>query len=174
MLFRRDDFLRNVAWNELGARLGDDFYLGQRLSPVRIGHTAVATVPGHSTWRDALANDIRWTKTIRWNRPVGSFARIVIMPVVGWLAAVAIAPTHLLLWLGLLGMIQAEVFFAAAICREAGCRLQTKHVLALEIWSFWRIALWFLCWLPWPVQWSERMWRGPKMEFGADVELEGA
>jgi hypothetical protein len=171
MLFHRDDFLRHVEWNELGARLGDDFYLGQRLSPVRIGHTAVATVPGHSTWREAMANDIRWTKTIRWNRPVGSFARILIMPVVGWLAAVAIAPTHLFPWLGLLGMIQAEVLFAAAICREAGCRLQAKHLLGLEIWSFWRIALWFLCWLPWPVQWSEKMWRGPKMEFDPDVEL---
>jgi len=174
MLFQRDDFLQNVAWAELGARLGDDFYLGQKLSPVRIGHAAVATVPGHLTWCDALANDIRWTKTIRWNRPMGSFARILIMPVAGWLVAVAIAPTHLFPWLGLVGMIQAEVLFAAAISREAGCRLQARHVLGLEIWSFWRIALWFLCWLPWPVQWSERMWRGPKMEFDPGAELEGA
>jgi hypothetical protein len=174
MLFRRDDFLQNVEWNQLGARLGDDFYLGQRLSPVRIGRAAVATVPGHSTWREALANDIRWTKTIRWNRPGGSFARILILPVAGWLAAVAMAPTHLFPWLGLLGMIQAEVLFAAAICRGAGCRLQARYLLGLEIWSFWRIALWFICWLPWPVQWSERLWRGPKMDFNPDVELERA
>ena len=33
MLFSRDDFLRHVEWPKLGARLGDDFYLGQRLSP---------------------------------------------------------------------------------------------------------------------------------------------
>jgi hypothetical protein len=174
MLFQRDDFLRQVDWNELGSRLADDFYLGRALSPVRIGRTPVATVPGLSTWKDAVANDIRWTKTIRWNRPIGSFARIVILPVSGWLAAVALEPTHLFAWLGLLGMIQADVLFAVAICRGAGCRLQWRDIPGLEIWSFWRIILWFLCWLPWPVQWSERLWRGPKMEFDHEVELESA
>jgi hypothetical protein len=174
MLFGRDDFLRKVDWNELGTRLADDFFLGQKLRPVRVGHAAVATVPGVATWKDAIANDIRWTKTIRWNRPIGSFARILILPVLGWLAAVAVAPTHLFAWLGLLGMIQADVFFAAAICRGAGCQLQWRHVASLEIWSFWRILLWFICWLPWPVQWSERMWRGPKMEFDPEVELGSA
>ena len=173
MLFRRDDFLRKVDWNELGTRLADDFFLGQMLQPVRVGHVAVATVPGVATWKEAIANDIRWTKTIRWSRPFGSFARILILPVFGWLAAVALAPTHLFAWLGLLGMIQAEVLFAAAICRGAGCRLQWRHVAGLELWSFWRIILWFVCWLPWPVQWSEKLWRGPKMEFDHEVELEG-
>jgi hypothetical protein len=171
MLFRRDDFLRRVDWSELGARLADDFFLGQRLSPVRIGKTAVATVPGHSTWKEALANDIRWTKTIRWNRPAGSFGRILALPMVGWLAAAVIEPTHLFAWLGLAGMIQVDVFFAAAICRAAGCRLNGWHLLGLEVWSFWRVILWFLCWLPWPVQWSEKLWRGPKMEFDPEVEL---
>jgi hypothetical protein len=171
MLFRRDDFLRRVDWSELGARLADDFFLGQQLSPVRIGKTAVATVPGHSTWKEALANDIRWTKTIRWNRPAGSFGRILALPMVGWLAAAVIEPTQLFAWLGLAGMIQVDVCFAAAICRAAGCRLNGRHLLGLEVWSFWRVILWFLCWLPWPVQWSEKLWRGPKMEFDPEVEL---
>ena len=174
MLFRRDDFLRKVDWNEIGNRLADDFFLGQKLRPVRVGNAAVATVPGHVTWREAIANDIRWTKTICWNRPVGSFARILILPVLGWLVAVAVAPTHVIAWLGLLGMVQAEVLFAAAICRGAGCRLTWRQFVSLEIWSFWRIVLWFICWLPWPVQWSERLWRGPKMEFDPEVELGSA
>ena len=174
MLFRRDDFYRKVDWNELGNRLADDFFLGHKLRPVRIGRAAVATVPGLATWKKAVANDVRWTKTICWNRPVGSFARILILPTVGWIAAAVMAPTHLFVWLGLLGMIQAEVLFAAAICHGAGCRLTWRHWAALEAWSFWRIALWFVCWLPWPVQWSERMWRGPKMEFDPEVELGNA
>ena len=85
MLFRRDDFLRQVEWDEIGAWLADDFFLGQKLRPVRIGTTTLATVAGASTWKDALLHDLRWTKTIRWNRPMGSFARILIMPVLGWL-----------------------------------------------------------------------------------------
>jgi hypothetical protein len=162
MLFQRDDFLRQVDWGEIGAWLADDFFLGQKLRPVRIGMTTLTTVPGASTWRNALLHDLRWTKTIRWNRPMGSFARILIMPVLGWLGAIALHPFHFFVWLGLLGMIQAEVFFAAAICRRAGCRLKFGNLLSMEIWSLWRILLWFLCWLPWPVAWNGKMWRGPR------------
>jgi Glycosyl transferase family 21 len=165
MLFQRDDFLREVNWDEIGARLADDFCLGQKLRPVQIGTATLATVARASTWKDALLHDLRWTKTIRWNRPVGSFARILIMPVLGWLVAVALDPTHFFAWIGLLGMIQAEVLFAAAICRRAGCRLKWGDMLSLEVWSFWRIILWFLCWLPWPILWSGKIWRGPRVEF---------
>ena len=169
MLFQRDDFLRQVNWNDIGAWLADDFFLGQKLRPIRIGTTTLATVAGASTWKDALLHDLRWTKTIRWSRPMGSFARILIMPVWGWLAAVAIYPSHFFAWLGLLGMIQAEVLFAAAICRRAGCHLKLGHMLSMEVWSLWRILLWFLCWLPWPVVWNGKIWRGPRVEFNRDI-----
>jgi ceramide glucosyltransferase len=169
MLFQRDDFFRRVDWNEIGAWLADDFFLGQKLRPVRIGTATLETVAGASTWTDALLHDLRWTKTIRWNRPMGSFARILIMPVWGWLGAVALAPSHFLVWLGLLGMIQADVLCAAAICRRAGCHLKLGHMLGMEVWSFWRILLWFLCWLPWPVLWSGKMWRGPRADFSREI-----
>jgi ceramide glucosyltransferase len=169
MLFQRDDFLRQVDWDEIGAWLADDFILGRKLRPVRIGTTTLATVPGAATWGDALAHDLRWTKTIRWNRPVGSFARLLIMPVLGWLVAVALHPSHFFAWLGLLGMIQAEVLFAAAICRRAGCPLKIGSMLSMEVWSLWRILLWFLCWLPWPVRWSGKVWWGPRVNFNHEM-----
>jgi hypothetical protein len=169
MLFQRDNFLRRVDWNEIGAWLADDFFLGQKLRPVRIGTTTLATVAGASTWKDALLHDLRWTKTIRWNRPLGSFARILIMPVLGWLGAVALHPAHFFAWLGLLGMIQAEVLFAAAICRRAACRLKLGNMLSMEVWSLWRILLWFLCWLPWPILWSGKIWRGPRVKFSREI-----
>jgi len=162
MLFQRDDFLRRVDWNEIGAWLADDFFLGQKLRPVRIGMTTLATTPGTFTWKDALLHDLRWTKTIAWNRPLGSFARILIMPVLGWLGAVALHPSHFFAWVGLLGMIQADVLFATAICRRTGCHLKSGDILGMEAWSLWRILLWFLCWLPWPVIWNGKIWRGPR------------
>jgi hypothetical protein len=174
MLFQRDDFFRQVDWDEIGAWLADDFFLGQKLRPVRIGTTALTTVPGASTWRHALLHDLRWTKTIRWNRPIGSFARILIMPVLGWLGAVELHPFHFFAWLGLLGMIQADVFFAAAICRRAGCRLKLGNLPGMEVWSLWRILLWFLCWLPWPVAWSGKIWRGPRVKFNREIKLRRA
>jgi hypothetical protein len=96
------------------------------------------------------------------------------MPVLGWTIAVALAPSHFFAWLGLLGMIQAEVIFAAAICRNAGCQPRSWHLLGMEIWCLWRVILWFLSWLPWPVSWSEKLWRGPRMEFDHEIELERA
>jgi ceramide glucosyltransferase len=173
MLFQRDDFLRRVDWNEIGAWLADDFFLGQKLRPVRIGTAVLTTAAGSSTWKDALLHDLRWAKTIRWSRPIGSFARILIMPALGWLVVVALHPSHFFAWTGLLGMIQAEVLFAAAICRRTGCRLKTGNIVGMEVWSLWRILLWFLCWLPWPVRWNGTIWRRPRVK-SAREEHEGS
>lgn len=171
MLFQRDDFLRRVDWSAIGALLADDFFLGQKLRPVRIGAATLATIPSASTWRDAFLHDLRWSKTIRWNRPMGSFARIMIMPVLGWLGAVVLHPSHFFAWMGLLGMIQADVLFAMAICGRAGCDLKLRDMLRMEIWSLWRILLWFLCWVPCPVLWSGKMWPGPRVEFNPEINL---
>jgi ceramide glucosyltransferase len=158
MIFRRDDFLAEVGWDDIGDQLADDFFLGQMLKPVAVGRATAATLSSAQTWSDALAHDFRWAKTIRWNRPVGSFARIAILPVAGWLAAVALQPLDYFHWMGLLGMIQADVLFAALICRQAGCRLGGENLLGMELWSIWRVMLWILSWLPWPVTWSGRKW----------------
>jgi len=173
MLFRRDDFLSQVDWDEIGAWLADDFCLGQKLRPVRIGSTTLVTVPHSTTWTEALLHDLRWTKTIRWNRPLGAFGRILIMPVLGWVAAVLLHPGSFFAWLGLLGMVQADVLFAAAICRKAGCGMKWGHVLGMEIWSFWRTFLWIFSWVPWPVLWSGKMWRGPRVELNQEIGLGG-
>jgi hypothetical protein len=84
------------------------------------------------------------------------------MPVLGWLVAVALHPFDIFAWLGLAVMIQADVLFAAAICRRADCQLKLTRILCLEAWSLWRIVLWFLCWLPWPVSWCGKIWRGSR------------
>jgi hypothetical protein len=95
----------------------------------------------------------------------------MIMPVLGWLGAVALHPSHFFAWMGLLGMIQADVLFAAAICGRAGCDLKLRDMLRMEIWSLWRILLWFLCWVPCPVLWSGKMWPGPRVEFNPEINL---
>jgi ceramide glucosyltransferase len=162
MLFERDQFLQRVDWRELGGFLADDFQLGQRLKPVRIGATALATVAPGRTWAEALRHDLRWARTIRWNRPGGFFARLLVLPVAGWLGAVALHPLDILPWMGLLGMIQADVMAAVAICRAIGCRVRAKDGMLLEFWSVWRIGAWVLCWLPGSVTWTGRQWRGPR------------
>lgn len=162
MLFERERFLRDVTWADLGTCLADDFQLGQGLRPVRIGLATLETVPAEQTGFGALRHDRRWAKTIRWNRPGGYFARLLVLPVLGWLGAVALHPRDIFAWAGLLGMIQADVLVGMAICREIGCRVRRRDLVTMECWSLWRVAVWILAWLPGPVVWSGRTWRGPK------------
>jgi ceramide glucosyltransferase len=159
MLFRRDDFLGRIDWRELGAELADDFFLGQKLGPVRVGAVTLETRVDASGWAEALRHDLRWTRTIFWNRPGGSAARIVILPVLGWMGWAILHPLQPWGWLGLLGMMQIDVLFAALICRRIGCRLGWSDLPVLEGWSLWRGLLWVLGWLPLPVVWSGKRWR---------------
>ena len=85
MLFARDEFERTVEWSQLGAALADDFVLGQKLQPVSIGRTVLSTRADVLTWRAALLHYLRWSKTVRWNRPGGTAGRLSSCPRwVGW------------------------------------------------------------------------------------------
>lgn len=164
MLFRREDFEKEIAWDEIGAWLADDFFMGQKLQPVRIGSSTLATVPSSQAWGEALLHDLRWSKTIRWNRPLGSFSRLMIIPVLGWLGWTLFHPLHYFGWIGLVGMIQADVLFAALICRRVGYAVALGQLVGLEVWSLWRVALGILSWVPWPVVWNGRTWWRPRIE----------
>ena len=170
MLFERKTFLERVTWREIGAALSDDFYLGQKLQPVRIAKSTLTTVAGARTWQDARLHDLRWSRTIRWNRPSGSAARILILPVLGWLVAVALHPLNGSVWAGLAVMTQIDVFFAFLLVRKAGCQLMVHNLLGLEAWSIWRVLLWFLSWLPGStVIWSGKIWHGPRWELQVNL-----
>jgi len=160
MLFRRSDFLRKVDWKELGASLADDFVLGQKLKPVRLSETTLVTAADVSTWKGALLHYLRWNKTVWWNRPAGSAARIVVLPVVGWLIYLVLHPARSTAWIGLASMTQADVFFAALLCRSVGCRWGVRDLLGTEAWSLGRAMVW----LPWPVVWSGRTWWKPRRQ----------
>ncbi len=162
MLFRREDFYREADWDRLEGSLADDFVLGQMLRPVRIGRATLVSSPDVAGWAEAWQHYLRWQKTVCWCRPGGFAAQILILPVLGWLAAVALQPGNIFAWAGLFSMIQAEVFFAESLCREAGCRLRLRDLPLVEAWSLLRVAVWVSCWLPWPVTWRQRRWWSPR------------
>jgi hypothetical protein len=161
MLFARADFDRSVDWTELGAALADDFVLGQKLRPVRIGHAVLTTHANIASWPEAIHHYLRWSKTVRWNRPGGTLARIMVLPVLGWLAFIIHRPEASFGWLGLAAMMQADALAATLICRRIGCRIGLRDLPALELWSLGRAVAWLACWLPWPVFWSRRSWWRP-------------
>ena len=167
MLFRREDFYREADWDRLEGSLADDFVLGQMLRPVRIGRATLVSSPEAAGWAEAWRHYLRWQKTVCWCRPGGFAAQILILPVLGWLAAVVLQPGNIFAWAGLLCMIQAEVFFAESLCREAGCRLRLRDLPLVEAWSLLRVGVWISCWLPWPVTWRQRRWWSPRVALPA-------
>jgi hypothetical protein len=161
MLFSRADFESCVGWYEIGEALADDFIMGRKLRPVRIGRAVLTTDAEAETWRAAILHYLRWSKTVRWNRPLGTAARIIVLPVLGWIAMIACHPASLSGWLGLGAIMQMDVLFAMLICRHVGCPLRLRHVGLLELWSVGRGLVWLVCWMPWPVIWRGRAWSGP-------------
>lgn len=161
MLFSRSDFEERVRWRELSQALADDFVLGQRLQPVRVARDILTTAADESTWRSAILHYLRWSKTVRWNRPGGAAARIIVLPILGWLGFIGIRPENAFGWLGLAGMIVLDAGAAALICRRVGCRLRLRDLPGLVLWSPGRALAWLACWLPWPVVWRGQAWHGP-------------
>jgi ceramide glucosyltransferase len=141
MMFRADDFRRRANWEALGGRLADDHLLGQTLTPVRVSELTLETLPASRGWGEAIRHYLRWHKTVRWCRPGGYAAQLMILPVIGWAVTGG--------WIGLLATMQMEVLAAWLLCRRVGCR--TWNLPALEMWAALRAVTWLACWLPWPV-----------------------
>jgi len=132
------------------------------LAPVWIGRATLTTIVNESTWIGAILHQLRWNKTIRWNRPLGFAARILVLPVLGWLVFALFHATQALAWMGLAAMMQVDVLLAAAICHRLGCRTKVWNLLGMELWSLWRVGLWVGCWFPWPVNWRGQLWWRPQ------------
>jgi ceramide glucosyltransferase len=163
VLFQAETFAARVNWAELGASLADDYVLGQRLAPVRISPQLVETTAIQPGLGAALRHLHRWQRTIRWCRP-GSFAALlVVMPLLGWLAAVLVGPGDVRSWWGLGGQIAVEALASAALMLGIGTRMPLRCWLAILAWPVVRVLGWVTAWLPLPVTWGEgkAVWRRP-------------
>lgn len=163
VLFRAETFAARVNWAELGASLADDYVLGQRLAPVRISPQLVETTAIQPGLGAALRHLHRWQRTIRWCRP-GSFAALlVVMPLLGWLAAVVVRPGDAVSWQGLTGQIAVEALASAVLMLGVGARMPLHCWLAILAWPVVRALGWVTAWLPLPVTWGEgkAAWRRP-------------
>ena len=160
MLFAADDFQQRLRWDELGVCMAEDNWLGRRLTPVHISSVTLETLAAETRWIDALLHYLRWHKTVRWCRPGGYVAELVIVPGLGWLTAVVWRPADWGAWLGLGLTVLLEAFVAVRLCARVGCRVRGRDGVVLAGWSLLRAVTWLLCWLPWPVVFrsQRRIW----------------
>lgn len=171
MLFEAERFRRLVDWQSLGRFLADDYRLGGRLAPAELASVRLETLPAAKGLKAALRHYLRWHKTVRWCQPGGYAAQILVLPVLGWLGAVVVAPTHPVAWLGLLGVLTLDSIAAMAVCRALGCPVSTRRLPALPLWSLARGLAWVASWLPVPVVWRRRRWWRPVAHAQVPVPL---
>jgi ceramide glucosyltransferase len=160
MLFDAADFRQRLSWDELGARMAEDNLLGRRLTPVHISSVTLETLAAETRWTDAVLHYLRWHKTVRWCRPPGYAAELVITPVLGWLAAAVWQPMAWWTWAGLGLTMVIESVVAARLCARVGCAIRWRDALVLPGWSLLRAVTWLACWVPWPVVFrsQRRIW----------------
>ncbi len=158
MLFNAETFRQRVDWKFLGSCLADDYHLGRLLQPTKLSSMRLTTTPAAETWHGALLHYLRWQKTIRWNRPGGFGAQLLVLPIVGWLVALSLMPTEMFVWWGLTVTLALDAAAAIAICRMLSCRIGIMRIPIIPLWSVIRGLTWLACWLPWPIVWRSRKW----------------
>ncbi len=154
-------FKERLSWEELGSYLADDYLLGLRMGPVRLCPVIVDTLPLQGGFVAALRHYYRWHKTLKWCRPLSYGSVLSILPLLGWLAAVAVCPLSVAHWTGLAVQWMFEVLMAGALLRKAGCGHPTRAWWMLGIWPMIRCCAWVAAWLPLAVVWEGANGRWP-------------
>jgi ceramide glucosyltransferase len=167
-IFSAEIFCQRGDWHKLGAALADDNKLGNLLQPVALGTELVSTFTKPAGWVGAFQHYYRWQKTIRWCRPGGFAALIVLMPAIGWLLTAFLAEERFYLG-GFAAVLAGEILVALLACRMVGCRLPPASWIGVLMWPPARVLVWLLVWLPLPVLWSgrQREWFAPQQN-GSD------
>ena len=173
-IFRAETFRVRGDWQELGTALADDNKLGELLQPVTLANITVSTFTQPAGWGEAWEHYYRWQKTVRWCRPAGYAALLILIPLLGWAMACLFIGLKVFFISGLVTVLGGEMLVAWLACRLVGCRLPPATWIGILLWPFLRAATWLLVWLPLPVLWSgrQRAWFAPKQELaGATTTL---
>ena len=164
ILFSAGRFRERISWSDLGTSLADDHELGRQLAPVLVSQVVAGTCALETRLGSALRHLYRWQKTIRWCRPAGFAALLVILPLIGWTLRCIVVPSDPLSWTGLSGQYLLEVLVAAALINRVGFRGTPAGAWVLLIWPLVRVLVWLAAWLPIPVRWGEasEAWNQPR------------
>ncbi len=165
MAFRRDDFEKVGGCGSLKQFIGDDYILGEKFSQaglrVSLSRAAVTTHLPHYGLAEAWAHRLRWSRTIRAQRPAGHLGLGLTFGAV-W-APVAMAAAPAALWPAALAALVLRGCAARASARTVGRRLSAAHLLLLPVADCCALLAWFASFASRKVTWAGRPFRlGPK------------
>jgi ceramide glucosyltransferase len=157
-------FRARMNWSELGAALADDHELGRAMRPVTLLPALVSTFTRPPNWLKAVQHYYRWQKTVRWCRPAGYAAMVVLLPGLGWALGFMGSGGQWFFAVGLLSLWVGEVLVAILACTLLRCHLPFRTWPGLWLWPVSRALTWLAVWLPLPVRWRghKRTWASPR------------
>ncbi len=145
--------------------VGEDYQLGAKVAgygqAVRISSVAVATLlPGGDGWTAVWRREVRWSRTIRKQRPVGHAGLPVTFGTV-WCCLGLAAGSGELAVLSC-GTALLRILSASASARQVGVELGLKELWLLAAADLWASAAWLASYFGSTVHWGGRSLRlGP-------------
>jgi len=165
MAFRRDCCDRLGGFSAVKQFIGDDYALGEKFSD--FGHRVAlcpATVTTHlraSSFADAFRHQLRWSRTIRAQRPAGHLGLGLTFGSVWALGALLVFPISF--WPLPLTALVLRGFAAASSSHAVGHRLEPTHFLLLPLVDICALLVWLASFLSNEVTWAGKKYRlGPK------------
>lgn len=161
MAFRRDCFDRLGGFSAVKQFIGDDYALGEKFSD--LGHRVSlcpATVTTHlpsSSFADAFRHQLRWSRTIRSQRPAGHIGLGLTFGSVWAVAALFVSPTAF--WPLPLAALVLRGFAAASSSRAVGHRLAPSQFLLLPLVDLCALLVWLTSFLSKEVTWAGKKYR---------------
>lgn len=154
-------FHKRCSFEHLATCLADDYELGRALAPVRlIESPALHTGASGRDWAGALGHALRWQRTIHWCDPRGAALQVIIHPLLGLAAALALRPSWGFFG-ALLGWMFLESLWAGWVFHRQGIRIHASAWGALPFAGLLRTGLWMFAWLPRGVRWDRQTWTHP-------------
>jgi ceramide glucosyltransferase len=164
MAFRRDCFDGLGGFSAVKQFIGDDYALGEKFS---VGHRVSlcpATVTTHlpaSSFADVFRHQLRWSRTIRAQRPGGHLGLGLTFGSVWAVGALFVSPVSF--WPLPLTALVLRGFAAESSSRAVGHRLAPTHYLLLPLVDICALLVWLASFFSNEVTWAGKKFRlGPK------------
>ena len=159
LAFRRETIESLGGFRSLRRLIGDDYVLGERVAAtglaVRISSLTVSTrLAGKGGWREAWQRQVRWSRTIRYQRPTGHAGLAVTFAVPWCMAAISLQPDTLWPFAALAGTVR--VVSGAVSISRCGRRRKALDLVLLPLADLFASVAWLWSHFGNTVTWGER------------------
>ena len=159
LAFKRETLEEIGGFGTIRQFIGDDYQLGNRIAAtglaVKISSVVVVTeLPSNDGWRDVWRRQVRWSRTIRMQRPMGHAGLFVGFGSIWALLAMVIAPSA---WWPLAVMaFVLKAVTAAVASSQVGCRGIARSLWLLPACDLASCAVWLWSFAGRTVKWADR------------------